>query len=500
MMRHTAHFIASVRLRLSGVVRGAVLAGCLALLMGCATAMAPKVEDTLAPMDRFDGDGEAPLAQCTELGGAPLQSLIASAFSDSPTLAQSWARLRQARAAARAQGATVLPSLSLSGEYRDSATSGGNANPAAAMQPGAAGPIPNAEGVTWQSTVAARYELDFWGRLDSRREAARFSAQAAEADLRTAALSLSADIAAAWAEWVTAVQRVATLQRQFDDAQALAKLQALRFGRGQSDALALAQARQQAAALQAQLADAGGAEDRARLRLHLLLGRTPAEGSLPAAPEALPPPTALPAAGLPSTLLEKRPDLRSAWLRLRAADAQAAAAAAERWPRLTLSANVFTQATEFGALFDETLRQIAATLDWNLFQGGALKARQNEAEAVAVERLFALEQAWLQALSEVQSALDGERATQQRLDALGVRRAHAEERLAQARRRYAQGQLPYLEVLSAQQSLNSAELDELAARNARFVQRVNLCRGMAASVADPLPTPAPLRAAHEESP
>lgn len=500
MMCHSAHSIALVRPRSTGVARCAVLAGCMALLMGCATAMAPKVEETLAPMDRFGGDGEAPLTQCAALGGEPLQSLIASAFSDSPTLAQSWARLRQARSAARAQGATVLPSLSLSGEYVDSATSGGNVNPGGAQQPGNFGPIPNGEGGTWQSTVAARYELDFWGRLDSRRDAAQFSAQAAEADLRTAALSLSADIAAAWAEWVTAVQRVATLQHQFDDAQVLARLQAMRFGRGQSDALALAQARQQAAALEAQLAEAGGVEDRARLRLHLLLGRTPDEGALPTAPETLPSPTALPAAGLPSALLERRPDLRSAWLRLRAADAQAAAAAAERWPRLTLSANVFTQTTQFSTLFDETLRQIAARLDWNLFEGGALKARQDEAEAVAVERLFALEQAWLQALSEVQSALDGERATQQRLNALGVRRAHAEERLVQARRRYAQGQLPYLEVLSAQQSLNSAELDVLAARNARFTQRVNLCRGLAASVADPLPTPAPLRAAHEESP
>lgn len=500
MTRNAALPTAMVPKRLATVARGAALAGGIALLTGCATAMAPKAEEALASMDRFDGSGEAPLAHCTALGGDALQSLIGQAFEDSPTLAQSWARLGQARAASRAQGATVLPSLSLSSEYRDTATVGGGANAGAGLPQGGFGPGANIGGEPWQSTIAARYELDFWGRLDSRREAARFSAQAAEADLRTAALSLSADIAVAWAEWVTAVQRVDTLQRQFEDAQALAKLQAMRFGRGQSDALALAQARQQAAALEAQRADAGGAADRARLRLHLLLGQPPNGGSLPEAPSTLPRPTTLPDAGLPSRLLERRPDLRSAWLRLQAADAQAAAAAAERWPRLTLSANVFSQAAQFGDLFDEALRQIAATLDWNLFQGGALQARQEEAEAAAVERLFALEQAWLQALNEVQSALDSERATQQRLDALAARRAHAKERLAQARRRYAQGQLPYLEVLSAQQSLNSAELDVLAGRSARFVQRVNLCRGLAASIADPLPRPTLLRAENEETP
>ncbi|MEQ9011922.1 TolC family protein [Algiphilus sp.] len=470
------------------------------LLAGCAAVMAPKAEQTLTPLAVFDANGAAPVAACTSLGGAPLQSLINDAFTDSPTLAQSWARLQQARAAARAQGATVLPTLSLSGEYRDTATVGSGNNTVTGIPQGGFGPGANIGGDPWQSTIAARYELDFWGRLHHRRQAARLSAEAAAADLRTAALSLSADIAIAWAEWVTAGHRQATLQRQLEDAEALVRLQALRFGRGQSDALALAQARQQAAALKAQRADAEGAEAQARLRLQLLLGRTPKQWSLPAAPDRLPGPEALPDAGLPSALLDRRPDLRAAWLRLQAADAQAAAAAAERWPRLTLSANLFSQAAQFGELFEQSLRQIAAGLDWTLFQGGALKARQQESEAVAVERLYGLEQAWLQALSEVQGALIGEAAATRRLQALGVQRGHAEQRLRQARRRYAQGQLAYLEVLSAQQALNTAELESLAARNARFVQRVNLCRGLAAGVAQPLPKPALIASDVEELP
>lgn len=500
MMRHPCPPADWLPARLVAALRRVMLASGVVVLAGCATAMAPKAEQTLAPLEAFDANGEAPVAACASLGGAPLQSLIADAFADSPTLAQSWARLYQARAAARAQGASLLPALSFSGEYRDTATVGSGGNTVAGVPQGGFGPGANIGGEPWQATVAARYELDFWGRLHHRREAARRSAQAAEADLRTAALSLSADIAIAWAEWVTAVHRHATLQRQFDDAEALAQLQALRFGRGQSDALALAQARQQVAALRAQRADAEGAKARARLRLQLLRGQSPQGASLSAPSDGLPGPEALPDAGLPSALLDRRPDLRAAWLRLQAADAQAAASAAERWPRLTLSANLFSQAAQFGELFEQSLRQIAATLDWTLFQGGALKARQQESEAAAIERLYALEQAWLQALNEVQGALVGEAAATRRLEALGAQRSHAEQRLRQARRRYAQGQLPYLEVLSAQQALNAAELESLAARNARFVQRVNLCRSVAARVGQPLPKPALIASHAEELP
>lgn len=458
--------------------------------------MAPEVERTISEALPFSGTGDASLSQCATLGGEPLQTLVASAFADSPTLAQSWARLRQARAASRAEGGTLLPGLSLSAQRSDA--SGDGAAAVSGATPGG-GASRSAAGADWQATAAASYEVNFWGRLDSRREAARLSARAAEADLRTATLSLAGDVATAWAEWVTATRRVATLADQRADADALVELQALRFAQGQSDALALAQARQQAAGVAAQLSDARGALDAARLRLSLLLGRTPDASELPQPPENLPDPGALPAAGLPSVLLDARPDLRAAWLRLQAADAQAAAAAAERWPRLTLSASLFTQAAAFGDLFDRTIRQVAAALDWNLFQGGALVARQEEAEAVAVERLFALEQAWLTALREVQGALDGEQAARARIGDLDAQLAHARERLSLARRRYAQGQLAYLEVLSAQQAVNSAELERLGARNARFQQRVALCRGLAANVAAMPEPPALLRTDPEES-
>lgn len=456
--------------------------------------MAPEVERTLPQSEGFVGDGEAPIAQCTEIGGAPLQSLIADAFADSPTLAQAWARLRQARAASRAEAGTLLPDLSLSAQRSE--TSGDGVGGQSGSAPG--GTQQSVGGAQWQSTVAASYELDFWGRLDSRREAARLSARAAEGDLRTATLSLAADTAAAWAEWVTSARRVTTLSAQEDDARTLQRLQALRFANGQSGALELAQARQQAASVAAQLADARGALDAARLRLKLLLGQPPDAEALPEPPEALPDPGALPEAGLPGILLEARPDLRAAWLRLQAADAQAAAAAAERWPRLTLSANLFTQAAAVGELFDQTIREIAAAMNWSVFQGGALAARQEEAEAVAVERLFALEQAWLEALREVQAALDAESAARNRITELDAQSAHARQRLELARRRYAQGQIAYLEVLSAQQAVNSAELEALSARNARFLQRVNLCRGLAANVAGVPPVPELLRSDDEE--
>lgn len=461
-------------------------------LAGCAAQWAPRSGESLPQAGTFGGGGEAPPGVCADLGGEPLQGLIRTAFADSPTLAQSWARLRQARAASRAQGATLLPDLSLSVERTETDGDG-----AVGAGGGPAVGQGGARGDSWQAGAAARYELDFWGRLHSRREAARLSARAAEADLRTAALTLASDVATAWAEWITAVRRADALAAQLEDARSLVRLQALRFGQGQADALALTQARQEAAGLASQLADARGAVENAHARLAVLLGRSPTVVAMEPPPE-LPLDDALPDPGLPSELLSARPDLQAAWLRLRAADAEAAAAAAERWPRLTLSADLIYQATELEDLFDEAIRQIAAALDWTVFSGGELSARQAEAEAAAIERLYALEQAWLEALREVQSALDAEHAARQRVADLEEQLEHAEDRLALARRSYAHGQVAYLEVLSAQQAINSAELDLLAARNAGFVQRVNLCRGLAASVAGPLPKPALMRADRDD--
>lgn len=479
------------RIRVALALAGAVLTA------SCATQWAPRARQALPDGGLFAGGGDDPPAMCADLGGEALQGLIRTAFAESPGLAQSWARLRQARAASRAQAGTLLPSLSLSAERTETETDAGGAS-AAAGAAGAPAGVTGASGGSpaWQAGAAASYELDFWGRLHSRRQAARLSAEAAGADLRTAAVTLASDVATAWAEWVTAVQRVATLAEQKADAQRLTRLQALRFGQGQSDALALTQARQELSAVASRLAEARGDADNARVRLAVLLGAAPTAIDV-SAPARLPAPAGDPAPGVPSNLLSARPDLRAAWLRLRAADAEAAAAAAERWPRLTLSANLFYQAAEFEELFDESVRQIAAALDWTVFSGGRLAAEQDRAEARALERLYALEEAWIQALGEVQRALDGEAAARARQIELAAQLDRARERLALAHRRYAQGQSAYLEVLSAQQAVNSAELELLAARNGVFVQRVNLCRGLAAGVSGPLPEPALMRAPDE---
>lgn len=456
------------------------------LLTACAARWAPQADETLSDAGAFTGNGEADPAMCTELGGDPLQALIREGFSDSPSLAQSWARLRQARAASRAQNGTLLPSLAVSASRTETDS---DATTGTASVPGQQGAV--AGDTVWQAGAAASYELDFWGRLHNRRQAADLSARAAEADLRTAALTLASDIATAWAGWVTAARRAETLSMQSEDAEALARLQALRFGQGQSDALALSQARQEASSIAARLADARGEAENARVRLAVLLGRTP-DALTAEIPAGLPEIGESPAPGVPSELLEARPDLQAAWLRLRAADEEAAAVAAERWPRLTLSANLIYQASELQDIFDESVRQVAAALDWTLFSGGTLAARQDEAEARALERLYGLEQAWLAALAEVQTALNAERAARLRSDRLRDQLRHARDRLTLAHRRYAQGQIAYLEVLAAQQAVNAAELDLLAAENAGFVQRVNLCRGLAANVARPLPKPASL--------
>jgi outer membrane protein TolC len=186
----------------------------------------------------------------------------------------------------------------------------------------------------------------------------------------------------------------------------------------------------------------------------------------------------IPDPGVPADLIERRPDVRSAMLRLQAADERTAAEVADMLPTLRLSANLSYQAQELADLFDTLFYNLSAEAAQSLFEGGRRLAQVDRAEAAAAEQLYNYGQTLLTAMREVSDALVLEKRQGEFIESLEKQAASAEKALQVARDRYRRGAVEYLRVLTALQSLQQAEQTLLDARRQQFSNRITLCRAL----------------------
>ena len=254
----------------------------------------------------------------------------------------------------------------------------------------------------------------------------------------------------------------------------------LRLSQGVATALDVNQQDQQLEGLQGQLVRIEGQQAIAANRLAVLLGKAPLDGPMvgTAVLPELPP---LPSAGAPGALLQRRPDVRSAHLRLQSADARTASAARDKLPKLNLSASMFLQATELGNLVDTVFWAITGTLSQTVWQGGRKDAVQAQAEAAAKERLWAYAKVVVQAIADVHNALVLEGSQTAFLERLGSQKDKAQIALDLARERYRSGSLDYLRVLTSLQSVQQLEQGLVDARRQQLSNRISLCRALGGS-------------------
>jgi NodT family efflux transporter outer membrane factor (OMF) lipoprotein len=388
-----------------------------------------------------------------------LEGLIEQALSKSFTLGAAWARLRQAEAVARREGAPLWPTLDAEAgvTHQDSNTTDGD--------------------TSRQVGFSAAYEIDLWGRLRSSSRAAVLEAEASAADLRSAAISLSAEVADTWYQLTEQRAQVALVESQIDTNGQLLKLVEARFRIGQTSASDIYRQRQLLAQTEGELAQANSRLDTLNHQLAILLGSYPGTRSLPAGAE-LPTLGPLPATGVPAELLQRRPDLQAARLRIAAADARIAAAVAARYPRIDLSA-ALTSSSSSGELFSDWLGNLAAQLVAPLFDGGQRSAEAQRARAAALEALNEYRQALLEALGEVEVALATEFGQRRYLASLENQLQQAAAVQRQERQRYFQGDSDYLSVLDALRSRQALERQQVTAKRQLLSDRINLVRALA---------------------
>ena len=397
---------------------------------------------------------------------AELERLIIIALEESKDLAIATARLEETRARLGFVRADQFPRL-------DGVADASRGNVLSQFLPGA--------GIQNNYVLAAElsFEVDLFGKLRRSTEAARAELLASEDARITVLISLIADVASTYFLLRDLDQRYEISARTFKTRRKSTQLVRARFDRGTVPKLDVNQAEIQEAQAVVQLAVFERQVIQTENLLNVLLGRNPGPVARGASIEDQIMPPEVPA-GLPSELLERRPDVRAAEQSLAAQTARIGVAEALRFPSLSLTATAGYASTELTQLTDSNLAiwNIGANVFAPLFNAGQNK-RRVEIEIARTEQLLnAYELTVLQAFREVEDALVSVRTLRDESAArnLQVRAARSAAFLSQAR--YFGGVTSYLEVLDTERSLFRTELAASAVRRAQLVAVVDLYKAL----------------------
>ncbi len=399
-----------------------------------------------------------------------LEKLVAEAIVGNRDLAAMTARLDQAASKARQAGADLKPQVSLAAGA--GTAGGGNAPKTDQMGAGLT--------MTW--------EIDVWGRLSAGQRAAQEAYASTAADTAFARESLAAQVAKGWFLATQAVQQEDVLTR----AVALRKrnleiaTERQRVGKAASTDVALSRA--DLAGAEDALEKAKSGRENAARSLQVLLGRYPsAELTIATTLSELPPP---PPAGLPSQLMERRPDLIAATRRVASAFNQVESAKAARYPRFAITANAGALSQDFQSLsLNDAFWNLGANMLGPIFDGGRLKEQVVIETAKQDEALALYGKAALEAFRQVETALAESRRLVTRVDLLksAEKDQNEAERLTQAR--FDAGAIDQLNLILVQERALQARLARVAIQVEALTNRINLHLSLGGGFELPPPTP-----------
>lgn len=392
---------------------------------------------------------------------AELNTLIDQALRNNQDLAVAAARLRQAEASSRAAGAPLLPRLD------------GNLG---ASREGRLGGNGDATGNRYSGGLAASYEVDLWGRLAADYDAAQAELAASRFDRDALRLSLTASLVETWLRQVALDERLRLADLNLSNAERVLTTVQARANAGAATPLELAQQRGLVAEQRRSREALRQQADDVRSNLAVLLGQGEPATTSSASLAALQAPSL--AAGLPSELLLRRPDLARAEAQLSAADANLRAARAALLPRLNLSAGANGSAGSLSRVFADPLYSLTAALTAPIFDGGALAAERDRSDARREELLASYRQRIIEAFADVQVALNAGTGVEAQWQAQQEVQAQAERALQLAERRYQAGADDLLNLLDAQRTLYAAEDQSALLRLARLQSSVALARAL----------------------
>ena len=399
-----------------------------------------------------------------------LNQLIAESLNDNLSLRQAWSRLAEAQALTRKSGSSQKPTLDLNAGYTASQVRSNGTT---------------SDNESYSLGLSSSFELDLWGRIAAEVDSQKNAELATREDLNTAALSLAAEVTDRWLQLLTQIQQQQLLTKQLQTSQSYLELIDLRFRKAQTTALDLLQQKESIAALQSKLPALERQEQLLRNELAVLLGNNPQQ-ALNLTGTELPKLQPLPELGIPAELLEQRPDIRAAALRLQAANLDLTVAKTERMPALKLTGSATTNGG-FNDLFDNWLLNLINNLTVPLLDGGRRSAEVERQQAVLSGQIASYQQSVLNAIREVEDALISDQKLREELNALEIQLDLAEQALSIAEKRYRKGLNTYLPVLTELKNVEKLQQNLLNQQLNILRNRVTLHRALGGNWAEQLP-------------
>ena len=418
--------------------------------------------------ERFSLDGNltSPATWWEAFGDKLLNRIEKQALTDNMDLKSAWARIMQARAEAKQAGAELYPWLDITA--------------------GAAHKTTRDEGSYFNQDILslgamASYELDLWGRIRKGREAAVMDVMAAEADLDTARITVSSEIALTYFEMQAVKMQIDIISRQIRDNRASLDIISSMYEYGQTDILDTLQQKQAVEGAIAQKIEKKMTLGTLKNRLAVLLGKAPEDLDIKA-DKGLPEIPPLPDSGLPLELINRRPDCRSAFFKLKAANARLAQAVAQQYPRFSLSASIETDASRVNDLFENWIATLAANMLTPVFEGRSLEAEVEKRQAQSRQALFDYGSTVLAALKEVEDAMVQESHQRRILKNMEYRLELSRNSLKQVKEQYEAGTVEFLRFLATELNTDALETKVITERLNLIKYRIALYRALAGPI------------------
>jgi multidrug efflux system outer membrane protein len=328
--------------------------------------------------------------------------------------------------------------------------------------------------------LPATFELDLWGRLAHAEDALRAQLLAAEKNRLAVAQTVVAETVTLYLKKNALEREIHVTRRSVEAYQDSRDLVTRRYNKGLTSILDVRQARRILAQTEAGLPLLVQELGLTQQNLELLAGRYPFSRPEKTPPEDYYVQYPQVPAGLPSNLLSRRPDIRTAEARLKALHAQVGVAYASRFPRITLTGQWGYRSDDLSSLFnsESELWNMAAGLVQPLFDFGKRKASQRAAEARLIQGQVDYARTVLSAFADVESALLTRQQQLQRRERVLIFLSEARATQKTAQQRYERGLVDYLTVLEAQQVRFRAELELIRVEKAIYQNRVALHRAL----------------------
>lgn len=450
-----------------------------ALLTGCMTVGPDYVRPNVDAPEQWPvpGTGEAVSSTWWKVYNDPvLDRMVEDALAYNTDLRFAIARVDEARATLGVSRADQFPDVTANADAaRNRPSQEGVTSAIAGSTP---------EYSNYRATLNASYEIDFWGKYRRATEAARAELLAAQANREAVRLTLLSDVARGYFNLRALDAQVEVTRRTISTRLASTALQRLRFEAGVASEFDLRQVEAQTAQAQALLPSLETSLARQETALAVLLGRSPRDiVSRPidrgTAIQALTPPPAVPA-GLPSDVLERRPDVRQAEQSLIAANARIGQARAAYYPSISLTALLGTESTSLSNLFTTPARvwQVGASAAQPIFDAGRTGSQVEQAQARERQLLAQYARTIQNAFRDTLDALVAQRKARETLDAEQARVVALDSAYKLAQLRYDNGVSSLLDVLDVERGLLDAELNRIEAQRAQLAATTDLFKAL----------------------